>query len=323
MVTQGRRYAEFLRDVSPERILPVYLFTGSDDFLKREALRRLCRELFPSEDKPLNYESFLGGECDWSDVQAACLSSGLFAEKKLVALIGVELMSSRDVSGFREYVHKPNQNTCLVTMTCSFSEEYRKKGALSLRRILTALADLSGSYQFWLGNEADCKAWAQEWLKKKKKMMRERVLKELMGSLGHSCYEVWNVLEKAASLTGERTDITREDVASVGGAASLGTIEAFSEAVARGDRVAAHRNAAKCLEARDQATALLWRLNTSLRAALSAPGPPVRMRSRLRRDLVRDNFAQRLSTGEMCRAIAFLCETEKGIKRGALKPQLA
>jgi DNA polymerase III delta subunit len=327
LVKTSRRYVQFLEDLKEGKdqpvYQPVYVFTGSDDFLKREALRRLCRLILSPEARTLNYQSFLGGDCEWSDVQAACSSSGLFSEKRVVALVGVELMGSADVSAFCDYARHPSEGTCLVAMTSSFSDESRRRGGVSLRRILAAAGEARGSYVFWKGDLNDCEAWVLDWLAESGKRMSKNLLTRVLAFHKNSSYEVWNVLEKTASYVGERAEITAEDLAFVGGAASIGTAEAFTAAVATADRVAAHVNATKCLKAKTQATTLLWRLNNSFRGAMSVPRSSERRPRRSPEDQVRAAIARRLGPEQICEAIGLLCEAEKRIKGGSLKPDVA
>ncbi|KPJ59866.1 MAG: hypothetical protein AMJ46_09560 [Latescibacteria bacterium DG_63] len=320
---RSRRYVQFLGSLAHDERPLVYLFTGTDDFLKREALRKLSYLVLSPEARAVNYESFLAGDREWSEVEAACLSSGLFAEKRLVALIGVELMGSAEVSRFCEYVRRPCESTCLVAMTSSFSEESRRKGSVSLRRIVAALGEMPGFYEFWQGNMADCKAWAHDWLAENGKKMDENLLTQVVESYGSSSYEVWNTLEKVAGLLGDRDEITSEDVAFVGGAASIGSADAFRMAVAVADRVAAHGNAAKCLKAGIQPTTLLWRLNRSFRGALRSPRGSGGRDVNWMEKLAREALARRLKPEEICEAITLLCEAEKEIKGGRLRPELA
>jgi DNA polymerase III delta subunit len=323
MVRRDRRYVQFLQSLSVGERPAVYVLTGSDDFLKREALRKLLDLTLPPEARMLNYQSFFGGDCRWNDVQSACASSGLFSEKRVVALIGVELMRSGDVSGFREYARRPCESTCLVAMTSGFPEESRRRGNVALKRILAALGAAPGFYVFWKNNRPDCEAWALHWLAEKGKRMSQEALSQVLQSVDHASYEVWNVLEKAAGLVGARTEITLEDVAAVGGAASVGSMEAFRLAVAKADRVRAHRNATKCLSKGTQATSLLWRLNTTFRAALGPFEETGGRAGNWRQEAAPRAIAERLGPEQICGAISLICEAEKGIKGGRLKPDLA
>lgn len=328
------KYADFLHDVRGEPSL-VYMFTGNDEFLKREALKKITEALVPPEARQFNCQSFLGAESSWSDVEAACLSAPLFAEKRVVALMGMELLEEADLAGLVAYARRPSSSTCLVALSGSASEEGRRRGAGTLARILAAAAEGVAAYTLWPRNIRDCRAWARDWLRSRGRTMSEGLLAQVMEAHGHSAYEVWNVLEKACALAGTRADITKDDVVAVGGAASVSTAEEFRRAVAFAEKEAAQRNAVKCMEAGAQATFLLWCLNRAFRHALrglgetaeSAPtgvsGPPkgtAGLRWPERRDV--EALRSRFDGPGLCRAIALLCETEKGIKSGALEARL-
>ena len=316
-------YADFLRNLSDCEPTLIYFFTGPEDFLKREALRKLAGRVLTAEARLLNYQSFVGADCGWGDVETACLSSPLFSEKRVVALAGVDVMGETDVSGLAAYARNACKSTCLVLMSSGQSEESRRRGTISIHRLISTLQGLSSIYTFWQNDVRDVRAWASEWLRENKKKMRDPLLKEILEASGCSCYEVWNVLEKGASLAGACEEITAEHVSLVGGAASVGSVNSFRLAVATGDAESAHRHAARCLEAGVQPTLLLWTLNRSLRDALRASGGSVTGKLSRGKGVSAEKLGRRYSESGMCEAISFLCETERGIKRGLLEPRLA
>ncbi|MCX5799823.1 MAG: hypothetical protein NTX17_00285 [Candidatus Eisenbacteria bacterium] len=320
---RARGYADFLRDLSGRELPHVYFFSGTEAFLKREALRKLVEMVLPREARLLNHQSFSGADCSWGDVEVACLSSPLFSEKRVVALVGVDVMGEADVSGLLEYSRRPCKSTSLVLMSSSQGDEARKKGGVSINRLLGALEGSAATYAFWQNDRGDAHTWAGDWLKGNGKTMKESLLREVLDSVGHSCYETWNILEKAGAVACNCEEITAEHVSLVGGAASVGSTNSFRMAVAAADRDAAHTQAARCLDAGIQPTVLLWMLNRSFRDALTASGGSGVERVAWRDNAVVGELARRFNESEMCQAISFLYETERGIKTGVLEPELA
>jgi DNA polymerase-3 subunit delta len=322
-VKEARSYTDFLRSLSGCELAQIYFFTGTEDFLKREALRKLLELALPPEAKLLNSQSFIGADCAWGDVETACVSSPLFSEKRVVTLMGVEVMGEADISGLLAYARNACKSTCLVLMSSGQGEESRRRGVFSTHRLVSALEGLSAIYTFWQGNVRDARAWTSEWLRENRKRMSDTLLRDVLETSGYLCYEVWNIVEKAALLAGKGEEITAEHVSLVGGAASVGSANSFRLAVATAERDSAHRHAAKCLEAGVQPTLLLWTLNKSFRDALrvSSGSGPDRLGWRERAAI--EGLARRFDESEMCQAISFLYETERGIKTGVLEPQLA
>ena len=325
-----RRYSDLLQGMR-SGFSSVYVFTGNDEFLKREALRRLTEALVPAEARQFNCQSFLGADTSWKDVEAACLSTPLFADRRVVALIGVELLGQADMAGLAAYARRPSKSTCLVAMTAGTGDEGRRRGVEALARSMATASAEVRAFVFWSGNIGDCRAWAMSWLRDRGRSMSEGLLRQLSETYGNSAYEVWNVIEKASAVTGGRKEITDADVAAVGGAASLGSAVELRRVVAAGDGASAHVTAARCLQAGSQATVLLWFLNRAFRHALrgseeegQGAGGDSRPRRELRwpesRDV--DAIRRRFDTEGLCRAISVLYETEKGIKSGALEPAL-
>jgi DNA polymerase III delta subunit len=318
---RGPGYAEFLKGLRGA-LGNVYVLRGTDDFLKREALRQLTRALVPPEARQFNCQSFLGAEAAWNDVEAACRSAPLFAEKRVVAVTGIEFLSEADVAAFIEYARRPSTSACLVAATTSAGEEGKRRGGASLNRLGSTRGEGVLSYVFASGDGADCQAWVRSWLKANGRQMEPALLAQVMEAYGNACYEVWNVLEKAIGLAGERTEVTYEHIAAVGGAVSVGSANAFRTAVIEGDRDGAHKHAAKCLEAGVQPTVLLWRLNRSFREALRFSDESHKSEIRwFERDIV-EAIQRRFDRQGLCQAVALLYETEKGIKSGVLDARM-
>ena len=190
-------------------------------------------------------------------------------------------------------------------------------------RLLGALEGSAVVYAFWQNDKGDARTWAGDWLKGNGKTMKENLLREVLESVGHSCYETWNIFEKAGAVAGNCEEITAEHVSLVGGAASVGSTNSFRKAVAAADRDAAHTHAARCLDAGVQPTVLLWMLNRSFRDALRVSGGSGVERLGWRDNIAVGELARRFNESEMCQAISFLYETERGIKTGVLEPELA
>ena len=321
------RYADLLQGLK-KGVSSVYVFTGNDEFLKREALRKVTDALVPVEAKQFNCQSFLGADTAWNDVEAACLSAPLFADRRVVSLIGVELLGQADTAGLVAYARRPSTTTCLVAMTAGGGDEGRRRGAEALARALAGAGTGVAAYVFWSGNVRDCRAWARAWLRDRGRGMDDGLLQEVTEACGNSAYEVWNVIEKASGYAGARKEITATDVASVGGAASLGSARELRRVVALGDGAAAHVTASRCLQAGTQPTVLIWTLNRAFRHALRGTeggGEAVgangaRGAGGLRWPETRDVEAlqRRFDRDGLCRAIWLLYETEKGIKSGTL-----
>ncbi|MBN1504312.1 MAG: DNA polymerase III subunit delta [Candidatus Eisenbacteria bacterium] len=328
-----RRYADFLHDLK-QGVSSVYVLTGNDEFLKREALRRITEALVPVEARQFNCESFLGSETAWSDVEAACLSAPLFADRRVVALMGVENFGQVDAAGLVAYARRPSRSTCLVVMTGGGGDEGKRRRVQSLAGAMRGVGEGVAAYAFWQASKPDCRAWARAWLRGQGRTMSEQLFGEVSEAYGHSAYEVWNVIEKASSHAGGRKEITEQDVAAVGGAASLGSARELRRVVACGDGAAAHVTAARCLESGVQPTLLIWTLNRAFRHAMRSVEPPSGQAGRfgtsgagkdLRWPESRDvgELRRRLDAGGLSRAVWRLYETEKGIKTGALDPTLA
>ncbi len=96
------------------RFDPVYLFHGSDDYLKEEKVRALIARATEPSTRDFNLELLRGGECDAAQLASALDALPMLAERRIVVL--------RDVAGLKKaarerldrYLARPAAETTLV-----------------------------------------------------------------------------------------------------------------------------------------------------------------------------------------------------------------
>ena len=96
-----------------------YLFTGEENFVKREALRRLEQKLLPEGLEALNENILEGKTAD--DIIAACETLPMMAERRLVVVRDYAPLMSGQSKGEKEeserlaeYLNRLPETCCLV-----------------------------------------------------------------------------------------------------------------------------------------------------------------------------------------------------------------
>jgi len=57
-----------LVEIQKGKILPVYVVLGDENYVMKEAAKRMIEALLPGKDKDLNLEVIEGGEEDWERI---------------------------------------------------------------------------------------------------------------------------------------------------------------------------------------------------------------------------------------------------------------
>ena len=96
------------------RLDPVYLFHGTDDFLKEEKVRALIAAATDPSTRDFNLEQLRGAECDVARLSGALEALPMLADRRVVILRDPEALKKPALERLTRHVEKPASDTCLV-----------------------------------------------------------------------------------------------------------------------------------------------------------------------------------------------------------------
>jgi DNA polymerase-3 subunit delta len=96
------------------RFDPVYLFHGSDDFLKEEKVRAVIARATDPSTRDFNLELLRGGECDGAQLGAALDALPMLAERRVVVLRDAGALKKAARERLERYLAHPAADTTLV-----------------------------------------------------------------------------------------------------------------------------------------------------------------------------------------------------------------
>lgn len=204
-------HTEFFEKLKVGYIARAYLFTGEENYVKREALHALERRLLPEGLEALNQNVLEGQVAD--DIIAACETLPMMAERRLVVVRDFgPLMSgqSRDEKAESErmskYLERLPESTCLVMYM---------RGAADARKALYKAFASSKSAQiveFGELSERELHAWLSKRFKALGKTISPDIAAQLKFRAGAALTRLSGEVEKLAAHAGERTEITAQDL---------------------------------------------------------------------------------------------------------------
>lgn len=204
-------HTEFFDKLKAGYIARGYLFTGEENYVKREALRALERKLLPEGLEALNQNVLEGQAAD--DIIAACETLPMMAERRLVVVRDfAPLMSgqSRDEKAESErmagYLERLPESACLVMYM---------RGAADARKALYKAFAASRAAQvveFKELSERELHAWLSQRFKALGKVISRDVAEQLKFRAGASLTRLSGEVEKLAAHAGERAEILEEDL---------------------------------------------------------------------------------------------------------------
>ena len=96
------------------RLDPVYLFHGTDDYLKEEKVRALIARALDPSMRDFNLEQLRGAECDAARLSGALEALPMLAERRVVILREPDAMKKPATERLERYLASPASDTCLV-----------------------------------------------------------------------------------------------------------------------------------------------------------------------------------------------------------------
>jgi DNA polymerase-3 subunit delta len=96
------------------RLDPVYLFHGTDDFLKEEKVRALVARATDPSTRDFNLEQLRGAECDAARLSGALEALPMLADRRVVILRDPDALKKPAAERLARHVEKPSSDTSLV-----------------------------------------------------------------------------------------------------------------------------------------------------------------------------------------------------------------
>lgn len=204
-------HSEFFDKLKVGYIARGYLFTGEENFVKREALRRVERALLPEGLEALN-ETILEGQ-GAGDIIAACETLPMMAERRLVVVRDFAPLMSGQSRGEKEESERLAKYLPELPETCCLIMYMR--GAADGRKALYkafAQAKTAQIVAFDALDERQLAAWIGQRFGKLGKTIAPDVTAQLVFRAGTALTRLSGEVDKLAAHAGERAEITLEDL---------------------------------------------------------------------------------------------------------------
>jgi len=305
------------------RIFPVYLFTGDDEFLKKEAVNKLKKALLGGKkSEALNFHVYDAKKSDIRDVMDALRSAPFISEKRLVVLNNIDALAHKTERTVIEYVERPSKTACLVLE----SPQVEPKGAF--------YKELQGYVRhapFVVPRGSRIIDWVQKEARDRGKIIRRPVAQLLKELKKGDINGLRNEIDKLVTYAGRRDVISREDVeVLVGSSPSRGVFD-FVHALSKRDAKTALAISRELSRTKKPVPEILGMIGWQFRRIKKAQDLLKKGdsgRSACAKCKIPPFFVERFmkeiksfSSGELDRNIDYLLDADNSIKRGYAKPQ--
>lgn len=199
---------DFFAAVKAGELRPCYLFEGTEEYIKQQALSRLCESLLPAGMEQMNLADLTNPEAD--ALIAAAETLPFLGEKRVVVVRDCDLLTTArkgdddKLEALLEYLPRQSPSTCLVFVVKGKADA-RKKLYLALKKT-AAVVDFSPM------NDTEAAAWAARTMRSLGKQMDNATAQKLVFTVGKDAALLRQEMEKLAQYVGERETVADEDI---------------------------------------------------------------------------------------------------------------
>ncbi|MBN1872468.1 MAG: DNA polymerase III subunit delta [Candidatus Omnitrophica bacterium] len=302
------------------RIFPIYLFTGDDHYLKRQAISKLKEVLLRAGSEAFNFDVYEAHDCLIEEVVKNLYSVPFGSGKRLVVLRSAELLHNHAQDILVGYAKNPSPHSCLVMETSKrdIPHQFRDNIHKHVREV-----------SFAVPKGKQLIPWIIKEFKDRKKTIDVSALNILKEIGDEDIDYLRNEMDKLATYVGRSSNVTKKDVENIIGHNHSDNIFEFINALSRKDLRGTFSAKDKLLRSKKSVPEILgmigWQFRRIKEAKLMmANGRTYAQTSKTLRvpSFYIERFMNEIKSftiKEIDRDMEYLLETDYNIKRGVMK----
>ena len=203
------RYQEFLKSLEKKQISNLYHFTGEENFLKDEAIKKLIEILIPKGQESFNLDIVYASRTKLDQILNLTQTFPVGSSKRLVIVYEVEKLSPDEKEFLLEHLNSLPDSTCLVVVS----------GKLDKRTTFckTIKEKVKNTLEFNPLKDEQLSLWISNRVKSFQKNINKEAIKLLETWVGNSLFDLANQIGKLVLYVGDRKNIIKSDVENVVG----------------------------------------------------------------------------------------------------------
>ncbi|PKP56540.1 DNA polymerase III subunit delta, partial [Candidatus Atribacteria bacterium HGW-Atribacteria-1] len=207
-MNQGRymNYENMLNLTKQEKIYPVYLFYGKENYLKEDISKKLRNRLIDSAYRELNYNVFYGEKLSINEVINDLNTLPLMSKHKLLVIKEAEKINKNDETKLINYFNRLSLKSSFSTLIIIYKESSPNK------ELITAIKRIGIVANFSITDKAKLALWIKSKFMQSNKIITQEALFYLQSIVGSDLGRLFNEIEKIDIYTKDQKIIEKEDV---------------------------------------------------------------------------------------------------------------
>lgn len=208
------------KDMASREFKRCYLLYGEEDYLKNQ-YRDSMKKAVLNEGDEMNASIFKGKITDLSEARGIANTMPFFADYRILIFEDSGLLKS--ANDFTDFIDEFPDTTVLLFVEQDVDKRNRLYKYISKNGYVCEMNKMEAS---------DMKLWVATVLQKDGKVIREKTIEYLLSNVEDSMINVMNELDKLVAFSGDRQEITIEDIDQICSKKDQGDIFKMIEAVA-------------------------------------------------------------------------------------------
>jgi len=199
-------YENILNLTKQEKIYPVYLFYGNENYLKEDISKKLRNRLIDSAYRELNYKVFYGEKLSINEVINDLETLPLMSKYKLVVIKEAEKINKNEETKLIDYFNRLSLKNNFSTLIIIYKESSPNK------ELITAIKRVGVAANFSVTDKAKLTLWIKSKFRQSNKKITQEALFYLQSIVGSDLGRLFNEIEKIDIYTKDQKIIEKEDV---------------------------------------------------------------------------------------------------------------
>jgi len=199
-------YEDMLNLTKQDKIYPVYLFYGKEDYLKEDISKKLRNRLVDSAYSEFNYNVFYGEKLSINEVINDLETIPLMSKYKLAVIKEAEKINKNDETKLINYFNRLSLKSNFSTLIIIYKESSPNK------ELITAIKRIGIVANFSITDKAKLALWIKSKFSQSNKKITQEALFYLQSIVDSDLGRLFNEIEKIDIYTKDQQIIEKEDV---------------------------------------------------------------------------------------------------------------
>ena len=192
--------------VKEEKVYPVYLLYGEENYLKEDVSKKLRNKLIDSAYRELNCKVFYGDRLSINEVINDLETFPLMSKHKLIVIKEAEKINKNDEKKLVNYFNKLSLKNNFSTLIIIYKESRPTK------ELITVIKRVGIAANFSIKDRAKLPLWIKSKFSQSNKKITKEALFYLQFIVGSDLARLFNEIEKIDIYTQNQKIIEKEDV---------------------------------------------------------------------------------------------------------------